>query len=89
VNDPNAIAQRIQQFLLGKYSLARKRSLSLEEPLLETGVLDSLGILDVVEFLECNFGVRFEDEDLTPENFETISRLAQFVEAKRNGTEHA
>jgi acyl carrier protein len=88
VNDPNAIAERIQQFLLGKYPLARKRSLSLEDHLLETGVLDSLGVLDVVGFLESEFGVRFLDEELTPENFETISRLAQFVQAKRNGTEH-
>jgi len=56
------------------------------DPLLESGVIDSLGVLDLVAFIETEFKVIVDDEDLIPENFQSIARIACYVEKKRNGS---
>jgi len=53
-----------------------------DEPLLD-GLIDSTSMLRLVLFIEERFGVRVEDDELVPENFETIRSLAEFVERKR------
>ncbi len=52
-------------------------------PLLASGALDSLGILELVIFIGEKFGIEVADEDFDPTNFETIGHLVQFVERKR------
>ena len=52
------------------------------DPLLEAGILDSLGIMKLLSFLEETFSVSLEAEDLMPENFETVETLSRFVENK-------
>lgn len=80
----NSIEQRIQAFLLEKFPLARKAGIERDTALLEKGILDSLGILDVVSFLESEFSILISDDDLLPENFQTLSTLSAFV-MKKNG----
>jgi acyl carrier protein len=70
------------------YTYLTKRFPSLEcyEPetsLLESGVVDSLGILELMSFLTERFGITLEDEDLDPDNLETPARLVEFVRRKR------
>lgn len=74
--------ERIRAFIYGKFPLARKRGINDEHPLLESGIVDSMGILEVVGFMEQEFGIQVGDDELTPENFQTIQRLAQFVGSK-------
>ena len=50
---------------------------------IETGIIDSTGILQLVEFVEQVFGFKVEDEDLIPENLDSINRLVAFVERKK------
>ena len=50
---------------------------------MENGFIDSTGILEVVSFIEEKFLIVVEDEDLVPENFDSISRLVNFVNSKR------
>lgn len=51
--------------------------------LLESGIIDSLGVLDLMAFLESEHGVEIEEADYAIENFETIGHLARMVEQKR------
>jgi acyl carrier protein len=74
---------RIREFILGKFPLAKKRAITDDDPLLRTGILDSLGILEVVSFLEGEFAITVADEELVPESFETIATIARFVDEKR------
>ncbi|HET9252924.1 MAG TPA: acyl carrier protein [Candidatus Eisenbacteria bacterium] len=74
---------RIREFILGKFPLAKKRGVRDDDPLLRTGILDSLGILEVVSFLESEFQIVVADEELVPESFETIATIARFVDGKR------
>lgn len=52
-------------------------------PLLESGVLDSLGIFQIVSFIESEFGVEIQDEELVGENFGSLKRIARLVDEKR------
>jgi acyl carrier protein len=50
---------------------------------LEQGILDSMGVMELVHFVEEAFGVKVADDDLTPDNFDSVERLAAYVERNR------
>lgn len=77
-----SVNERIKDYLMEKFPLARKRGLNQEDNLLENGVLDSLGVLDLVTFMEKEFEIRVGDEELVPENFQTLDTLCAFVQKK-------
>ena len=49
----------------------------------ENGLLDSMGLLFLIEFLDVNFGVTVSDEELNPKNFESINNIVSFVADKQ------
>lgn len=49
---------------------------------LEEGIVDSMGIMELVMFVEENLGITVDDEDLVPDNFDSVSRLAAYVRRK-------
>jgi acyl carrier protein len=79
----STIAERIRGFLIQQFPATR--NVGNEEPLLKNGLIDSLGILEVVTFLERQFGFTVTDEELLPENFESVHSLSNFVQLKTNG----
>ena len=83
----SSIEGRIQAFLLEKFPLARKAGIDKDTALLEKGILDSLGILDVVSFLETEFSMLVSDDELVPENFHTLGTLSAFVVKKTGKSE--
>ena len=58
--------------------------LSDDASFLENGVVDSLGIMELVMYVEEQFGVQVLDEDVTPDNFDSVNRLVAYV-ASKNG----
>ena len=82
MSDSNGPHEQIRSFILKKFPAAKKRGLNDEMPLLETGIVDSLGVLDVVGFLEQRFRIKIDDDELTPDNFTNVRCLAAFVERK-------
>ena len=78
--------ERIQQFITEQFPLARKRDVRPHDPLLEGGILDSMGVLEVVKFLEEEFDIAVDDDELSPENFHSIENLARFVSQKRDAS---
>ena len=54
-------------------------------PLLETGILDSLSVLKLVFFLEEQFGIAVNPEELIPENFETIDAICKYLRVQQQG----
>lgn len=58
--------------------------LTSEYPLIEKAVLDSMGIFEMIAFLEDSFGIRVEDDDLVPENFESVMAIERLVELRRS-----
>jgi acyl carrier protein len=82
---PREITDRIRKFVLAQFPTARQLGDDDGASLLESGVVDSLGILELVNFVAEEFGVEASDEDLTPENFDSIRSLGAFVERKTGG----
>jgi len=76
----NEAASKIKAFLSSQFPTIK--NVGNDVPLLKNGHIDSLGILDVVTFIENEFGIVISDEELLPENFESISSLTNFVQAK-------
>lgn len=64
-----------------------ERDVGVDESFLESGLIDSTGILEIVLFLEETFGITVEDEEVIPEHFDSIARLAAYVQRKRMHTQ--
>jgi len=78
-------ASQIRQFVVQQFGLTNKEStLTDESSLLASGIIDSLGIMDLILFLEKEFAIKVSDDDLVPENFETIASMTVFVHLKSN-----
>jgi acyl carrier protein len=67
----------IENFLLGQGTIEDDASL------LESGIVDSTGIVEVASFLETRFDIELEDDDLTAANLDSIQRIAAFVGRKQ------
>jgi len=77
------LEESIRKFVLERFPLARQRNVSNQESLLENGILDSLGILEVVTFVEGEFQITVNDDELQPENFSSIASMSAYVGHKR------
>lgn len=77
-------SNRIKHFILKKFPLARKRGIKESDLLLDSGILDSLGVLELVHFVEEEFGVQVSDQELVAENFHSIDRFVSFLQSKTN-----
>lgn len=74
----------IRTFLAENFPLGEDPSdLRADASLLEAGIIDSTGVLELVGFIEETYGVRVEDEELLPENLDSIQSIVGFVERKR------
>lgn len=77
-----SVNERIRGFVLDKFPLAKKRNVKDADELLESGIIDSLGVLDLVSFLEQQFSFTVVDDELIPENFRTVEHIVAFVESR-------
>jgi acyl carrier protein len=79
-----SVSTDIEQFILDELTQGRGiTEIAPDENLLSKGIVDSHGVMELVGFLEQRYGISVGDEDLTPENFESVERIEAFVERKR------
>ena len=75
----NVIIQFIRDnFIAGRSDVVIEHDLSL----IEKGIMDSTGVLELVEFLESTYSIKVEDEELVPENLETVTNIVKFLKTK-------
>jgi acyl carrier protein len=80
------VTTEVQQFIVSELLQGRGiESVDPAENLLARGIMDSHGVMELVAFLEERYGIAIGDEDLTPENFENVTRIDEFVTGKLNG----
>ena len=72
----------IRHFIVENYLFGRDNGFGEEESFLDRGILDSTGVMELIAFIEDRFGVKIEDHELLPENLDTLSSLARFIEGK-------
>jgi len=79
-----SIASDIEGFVVKEIAVGRGiESIARDEDLLASDILDSLGIMELVAFLEEKEGIHVADEDLTPENFQSVESIVAFVDRKK------
>lgn len=75
--------EKIRNFILENYLFTDDQSaLDNKDSFLEKGILDSTGILEVIYFLEDEFKIKVEDEEMIPENLDSVVNLLSFIEQK-------
>jgi len=72
----------IRRFLAIELRIPDAERLDPELPLVQRGILDSIEVIQVVTFLEKEFGIRIEETEVLPGNLRTLSAMAAFVERK-------
>lgn len=77
-----ATADQIRDYIQRTFG----KAVSDGDSLLDSGLLDSVGIFELVTFLEETFGIKIEDEAIIPEHFETVALVASFVEKSSAST---
>lgn len=75
----------IRQFVVENFLMGDSSAMPADhESFLETGTIDSTGVLEAVMFLESNFGLKVEDRELVPENIDSVDNQVTFVQRKLN-----
>jgi acyl carrier protein len=76
--------RKVRQFIEENFLFREDRAaVSDTESLIEAGLVDSTGVLELVAFLEDAFALRLADADIVPENLDSIRAIVTFVEGKR------
>jgi acyl carrier protein len=79
----NNIHNLINQYICSHILKQPTRSLELDEPLISSGLIDSLSLVDLALFIEEEFNVRIEDSELNRETFDNLKQLVSLIEQKQ------
>lgn len=72
--------EEIRNFVASNFLFGQDTPLGDEDSLLDQGIVDSTGVLELVSFLEVRFGIKVLDSDLVPENLDSIGNVTRYVE---------
>jgi acyl carrier protein len=83
-----SIEDKIRGYL-GEYVLFSDNGLEYgnDDSFLESGIVDSVAVMELTLFVEEMFGIFVEDQDITPDNFDSVNKLAQFIRSRLNSKE--
>lgn len=84
------IVAETRRYITDNFLYARPdRVVGEDEHLMERGIVDSMGMMELIDFLEVRFDVVPGDEEITEQNFATLARIAAFIARKRNAAANA
>ncbi len=84
VMDERTILKEVREYVIENFLLGEEADeLSDSESFLESGLIDSTGILELIAFLEETYDVEIEDEEMIPENLDSVQRVARFIASKK------
>ena len=76
------IRNEVHEFIQKNFVYNDKKILGNDESLLGSGVVDSTGILELITFLESRFSVKFADNELIADNFDSVNKIISFISRK-------
>lgn len=74
----------VRNFIVDNFLFGEGEVLKNDTSFMEEGIIDSTGILELVMFLEENFNIKIEDDELVPENMDNLNNISQFLKRKLN-----
>lgn len=75
--------EQVREFVLSNFYVADPDSLIDNASLLDQGIIDSTGVLELIFFIEQKFEISVEDSEMLPDNLDSIERIATFVARKK------
>ena len=78
----NKVRDKIRAFVVENFLFGKDDGFADDTSFLEEGIIDSTGILELVSFLEEEYSISVEDEELVPENLDSINNAVAYVERK-------
>mgnify|MGYP001591475389 FL=1 len=78
------IEEQVRQFIAENFLFGEEKKVADTDSFLENGIIDSTGVLEVVSFVEDTFNIKVKDEEMIPENLDSISNLVNFIKRKQN-----
>ena len=72
----------VRNFIVENFLLGEADGLDEKASFQESGIIDSTGILELITFLEEKYGIKVEDDELIPDNLDSLSNVARFIERK-------
>jgi acyl carrier protein len=79
----------LRAFIKENFLFGQEPDFSNDDSFLEMGLIDSTGVLELVNHLEENYQIKVEDEELVPENLDTVNLIVRFVESKQSAATSA
>ena len=76
---------KIRAFIVENFLFGNDEGLKDETSFLEEGIIDSTGVLELVDFIEEKYSITIEDEELIPENLDSINNVTRYLETKISG----
>ncbi len=76
------LKQELKEYIV-ETSLTDKSKIKDDTLIFDAGLLDSMGLLFLIEFLNEKYGIEVEDDELNPKNFESINSIVAFVQSKK------
>jgi acyl carrier protein len=78
------IVEQIRKYFEENFMIKWSETFSEDDSLLENGIIDSTGVLELVTFIEQKYGIKIADNELVPENLDSLTQIKKFVERKLN-----
>lgn len=75
---------QVRAFIVEKFLFGDGKNFTDEDSLLGKGIIDSTGILSLIAFIEQEFGIRIEDQEIMPENLDSVKKISAFLHRKQN-----
>jgi acyl carrier protein len=81
---PKGIREILREFITSKFlPSAGKENFDDDDSFMDRGLIDSTGVLELLEFIEDQFNISVEDEEIIPDNLDSISQLTTFIHKKK------
>ena len=77
------IKERVRQFVVTTFYVPDPSQVTDTVSFLDTGIVDSTGVLEIIAFIQSEFGVAVEDDEILPENLDGVAKIAEYVQRKR------
>jgi len=72
----------IKEYIVENFMFGEEQQINEDTSFLESGIIDSTGILELVTFLEDTYNITIEDDEILPEKLDSLQNLVQFLEQK-------
>jgi acyl carrier protein len=76
------IKAKVKEFITNNFLLGKSADLKEADSFLDSGIVDSTGVLEIVDYLQDAFEIKVNDEELLPDNLDSISNITRFVKSK-------